>query len=150
MFCSKMTEHRQRDDDISVTWRQTVFTSFDSNENESLSKPKPNYLSEETCEIVSMCVCVCSLPLPAPLPRPLPRPRPRPRPLTVLLYGAPSLFTLDTSSRSSLNSWSYFPLCQSANTSTRCCSEDPTKPANSKHSCVISFIRSRPKAPPTD
>ncbi len=43
-----MTEHHQRDAVISVTWGQTVFTSLESNKNESLNKPTPNYLSDET------------------------------------------------------------------------------------------------------
>lgn len=53
-------------------------------------------------------------PLPLPLPRPLPLPLPRPRPLNPPRNGAPSLFTLDTSSWSSRHSRSYFWLCQSA------------------------------------
>lgn len=55
------------------------------------------------------------LPLP-PRPRPRPLPLPRPRPLNPPRNGAPSLFTLDTSSWSSRHSRSYFWLCQSAGT----------------------------------
>ncbi len=60
MFCSKMTEHRQRDDDISVTWRQTVFTSFDSNET-SLSANRSQTISVKRRVRLCPCVCVCVL-----------------------------------------------------------------------------------------
>lgn len=59
------------------------------------------------------------LPLPLPLPRPRPLPLPRPRPLKPPRNGAPSLFTLDTSSWSSRHSRSYFWLCQSVGATTK-------------------------------
>lgn len=58
------------------------------------------------------------IPLAPPLPRPRPLPLPRPRPLKPPRNGAPSLFTLDTSSWSSRHSRSYFWLCQSAGKQT--------------------------------
>lgn len=70
--------------------------------------------SHPTCyDTTDLSIYTETLPLLPPLPRPRPRPLPRPRPRNPARKGAPSLFTLDTSSWSSRHSRSYFPLCQS-------------------------------------